>query len=56
MLFLQEGTKLLELRRMDDKINNCYFSMADALQLEYYYCLCDVDDLALNTQDNKFTD
>jgi hypothetical protein len=41
MIFLHSGCNILELRRKDDNINNCYFSLSSALCLNYYYILCD---------------
>ena len=40
LLFMQEGTKCLELRLAGDALNNCYFSLAAALKIDYYYQLC----------------
>jgi capsular polysaccharide biosynthesis protein len=40
MLFLSAGSHVLELRRVGDKHNNCYFSLASGLDLRYYYQLC----------------
>ena len=40
MLFMREGGKVLELRHESDYVNNCYFILASALGLEYYYQLC----------------
>jgi len=40
MLFLKEGSIVFELRQENDALNNCYFSLADALQCNYYYLLC----------------
>jgi capsular polysaccharide biosynthesis protein len=37
MLFVKEGGKVFELRNEDDAHNNCYFSLASALGLDYYY-------------------
>ncbi|MGZ3930292.1 MAG: glycosyltransferase family 61 protein [Bacteroidia bacterium] len=39
MLFMRAGTQLLELRNAGDAHNNCYFSMASDLNIEYYYLL-----------------
>lgn len=39
MLFMPEKTKVLELRNSGDSHNNCYFSMASALDIDYYYLL-----------------
>lgn len=39
MLFMQINTQVLELRNKDDYNNNCYFSLASALDIDYYYQL-----------------
>ncbi|MBC6478023.1 MAG: glycosyltransferase family 61 protein [Hormoscilla sp. GM7CHS1pb] len=54
MFFLPPDSHVLELKRRGDKINNCYFSLASALNLSYYYLLCDVDDENKRTQENDF--
>ena len=41
MLWLKPGSRVLELRRRGDRWNNCYFSLASALGLKYYYLMCD---------------
>ena len=46
MLFVREGGRVLELRHQTDKVNNCYFTMASALGLEYFYQTCPSDDAA----------
>jgi capsular polysaccharide biosynthesis protein len=35
--FMQPGTNVLELRFDNDKMNNCFFSLAAASQVNYYY-------------------
>jgi len=40
MLFMREGGSVLELRHVSDYVNNCYFILASALGLKYYYQLC----------------
>jgi capsular polysaccharide biosynthesis protein len=40
MLFLPAGSSVFELRKCADSHNNCYFSLACALDLKYYYQLC----------------
>lgn len=40
MLFMREGGSVLELRHVSDYINNCYFIFPSALDLKYYYQLC----------------
>jgi capsular polysaccharide biosynthesis protein len=54
MLFMKEGGVVLELRRDDDGHNNCYFSLADACRHKYWYQLCAVDDVSIETQQNNF--
>jgi capsular polysaccharide biosynthesis protein len=44
MLFVREGGRVLELRHRTDRVNNCYFTMASALGLEYFYQTCPSDD------------
>lgn len=41
MLLMKEGQSILEIRRANDELNNCYFSMASALNLDYWYLNCD---------------
>lgn len=37
MIFMPSGGKVLEFRKEDDKKNNCFFSLASALGVGYYY-------------------
>lgn len=37
MVFMQAGGKVLEVRIKGDNLNNCFFSLASALDLDYYY-------------------
>lgn len=37
MLFMPEGSKVLEIRKEGDDSNLCYFSLASALGIDYYY-------------------
>lgn len=39
MLFLKENMRVLELRKIGDTRTNCYFNLASALGLRYYYTL-----------------
>jgi capsular polysaccharide biosynthesis protein len=39
MLFMAEGAKVLELRNEGDSVTQCYFNLASALGLRYYYTL-----------------
>ena len=43
MLFMRDGGSVLELRHVSDYVNNCYFILASALGLKYYYQLCKAD-------------
>lgn len=40
MLFMPHGGSLLELRHETDAVNNCYFTLASALNLNYFYQTC----------------
>ena len=40
MLFMRPGGHVLELRHRTDRVNNCYFTMASALGLNYSYQTC----------------
>jgi capsular polysaccharide biosynthesis protein len=40
ILWMSPGSRVLELRRSGDGENNCYFSLASALELSYYYLQC----------------
>ena len=40
MLFMPDGGNVLELRHQTDATNNCYFTLASALNLNYYYQTC----------------
>lgn len=40
MLFAPEGASVLELRHHADRINNCYFTLSSALDLNYFYQTC----------------
>ena len=39
-LFMREGGSVLELRHQSDRINNCFFTLASALDLNYFYQTC----------------
>ena len=40
MLFMRSGSSVLELRKEGDAKNNCFFSLASALNLNYFYQTC----------------
>ena len=54
MLFMPRDGAVMELRRNDDALNNCYFSLASVLKISYYYQLCEVDNYRKSTQENSF--
>ncbi|MGC8765417.1 MAG: glycosyltransferase family 61 protein [Brevinematia bacterium] len=39
MLWMKENSKVMEIRAEGDNKNNCYFALASALGLQYYYFL-----------------
>ena len=41
MLFMGPGTNVLELRYVNDRVSNCYFTLASALNLNYFYQSCE---------------
>lgn len=41
MLFMSPGAAVLELRHQTDRMNNCYFTLASALGLKYFYQTCE---------------
>lgn len=44
MLFMRPGGSVLELRHRADRVNNCYFTLASALNLNYFYQTCEPGD------------
>lgn len=40
IIYMRPGTKVIELRKRGDSINNCYFSLSNSLGLDYLYLLC----------------
>jgi capsular polysaccharide biosynthesis protein len=43
MLFLPEESSVFELRKLGDRHCNCYFILASALGLKFYYQLCQAE-------------
>lgn len=41
MLFMSEGSKVMEFRKHDEDLTNCYFNISSALGLDYFYQLCE---------------
>ena len=48
MLFMGEGSSVMELRHYSDCINNCYFTLSSALNLNYFYQTCRSGDSVTN--------
>ncbi len=38
ILFMKNGSKVLEIRDREDNKNNCYFSLSSALNIDFFYC------------------
>lgn len=55
MLWIRPEGKVLEIRARGDSHNNCYFSLASDLGLNYYYVLADVQGTKKRTQLADFT-
>lgn len=53
MMFMAGGGQVLEFRRRGDAHNNCYFALASAADLDYFYLQC--DGTSANTFDADFT-
>lgn len=49
MIWMSPGARVLELRRSDDRANNCYYSLACALDLGYYYMQCKAENEHLDS-------
>ena len=53
MLFMQENTSIIEVRREEDSHNNCYFSLASDLNINYFYVNADSNTLDFFNSDCK---
>ncbi|MHA7131112.1 hypothetical protein [Algoriphagus namhaensis] len=53
MLFLPDHSSVVEFRHREDSISHCYFNLASALGLNYYYTLNDAD--STDTVTENFT-
>ena len=53
MLWMKSPAKIFEIRARDDCHNNCYFTLASDLDLEYHYAIADKTD---STQSTQLTD
>lgn len=54
MTFMKKGSRVLEIRQRNDNHNNCYFAMANTLELQYYYFLSDGRQGATSVQKDDF--
>ena len=54
MLWMEQNSKILEIRGNNDSQNNCYFTLASDLNLKYYYSLANKLDEKLSTQNTNF--
>jgi capsular polysaccharide biosynthesis protein len=50
MIFMPAATSVLELRYQNDRHNNCYYALASALDIDYYYQQC----LPVNTTEDPY--
>lgn len=48
IMFMKKNSSVLEFRKKTDTINNMYFSLANAVDLNYYYLNCDYKAIADN--------
>ena len=44
--FMQPESSVLEFRKENDSKNNCYFSLADAMKVNYYYQFCECHEIS----------
>ena len=54
MTLMQPGARVLELRAEGDAHNNCYFALASALDIKYYYLACQGVDSRQGTHSGDF--
>jgi capsular polysaccharide biosynthesis protein len=53
MMFMQKNSKVMELRPSGTPQNNCYFNLANAFELQYYYQLCSSEDGSSDFQESN---
>ena len=51
VLFMKDGGSVLELRHESDCVNNCYFTICSALDLNYFYQTCAPQDPSADPHD-----
>ena len=54
MIFMKEHSKVIEIRKKGDIINNCYFSLASALKHDYLYLQAQIIGSNEYIQENNF--
>lgn len=54
MIFMPEGAHVIELRREADPDNLCFFTLASAMNLHYWYVSCTANPPDASTQDADF--
>lgn len=52
MLFMNENSSIFELKASNDRSNHCYFSLANALEIKYFYQLCNIYNDKISVQDS----
>ena len=55
MLFMKPGSKVIELRKKGDQSNNCFYTLASALGLDYFYLICEAPDESENPHTSDIT-
>lgn len=55
MMWMKNNGKVLEIRARNDDSNNCYFTLASDLELQYYYAIADKNNSKLTTQQADYT-
>ncbi|MES2838452.1 MAG: glycosyltransferase family 61 protein [Bacteroidota bacterium] len=55
MLFMKPETKVMELRFENETNDNCYFSLASALKINYFYCLGKKIDTDIKIENKVFS-
>src|SRR6185295_8017269 len=56
MLFMKEKASVLEFRPKNDHTNLCYYALASALDLNYYYQFGEAGDPTQSIHDDLFID
>ncbi len=52
IMFMRPGSMVMEFRKENDRINNVYFNLANAVGINYFYQLCKSDEIKQNA--NRF--